>query len=64
MKHRIHRLLALALCAVMALGRFSSAVPAAGAAQPQQGAEIQQDQLIYAKAGEATFVPAGVHLCV
>ena len=59
MKHRIHRLLALALCAVMALGCFSSAVPAAGAAQPQQGAEIQQDQLIYAKAGEATFVPAG-----
>ena len=30
MKHRIHRLLALALCAVMALGCFSSAVPAAG----------------------------------
>lgn len=59
MKHRIHRLLALALCAVMALGCFSSSVPAAGAAQLQQGAEIQQDQLIYAKAGEATFVPAG-----
>ena len=59
MKHRIHRLLALALCAVMALGCFSSAVPVAGAAQLQQGAEIQQDQLIYAKAGEATFVPAG-----
>lgn len=59
MKHRIHRLLALALCAVMALSCFSSAVPTAGAAQPQQGAEIQQDQLIYAKAGEATFVPAG-----
>ncbi len=59
MKHCIHRLLALTLCAVMVLGCFSAAGSAAGAVESQQMAEIQQEKLIYAKAGEAAFVPAG-----
>ncbi len=59
MKHCIHRLLALTLCAVMVLGCFSAAGSAAGAVESQQVAEIQQEKLVYAKAGEAAFVPAG-----
>lgn len=59
MKHCIRRLLALTLCAVLVLGCFSAAGSTAGAVESQQSVEIQQEKLVYAKAGEATFVPAG-----